>query len=127
MTSPAEIAARRMPVLQMAQGGSSNRAIAEELGLGRATVARILATPPTQRERLALRVAQAEAAVAQVEAAAQAVKEARPAYTAADDETARRWHDVLRATAAQLMSQAGSFAEYYPCATPATDAPQGPR
>ncbi|WP_369778851.1 helix-turn-helix domain-containing protein [Streptomyces sp. R33] len=124
MTSPAEVTARRIPVFQMSQAGSSHREIARQLELSRATVARILATPPTQRERLALRVAQAETAVAQAVAAAQAVEAARPAYTMADDETARRWGDALRAAAAQLVSQAGAFADYYP-ATLADHASRG--
>ncbi|MBT2449466.1 hypothetical protein J7F03_20715 [Streptomyces sp. ISL-43] len=116
MTTAATLAEQRATVRHLAQSGSSHREIARQLDVSRASVATILAAPPTKRERLALKVVEAEAAVAQAVAAAQALEAARPAYTFADDETARRWHDTLRAAAAQLVSQADAFADYYPCA-----------
>lgn len=124
MTGPASVAAQRATVRHLAQSGSSHREIARRLDVSRASVAAILATAPTKSECLALKVAEAEAAVAQAVAAAHAVTAASPAYTMADDETARRWHDTLQATVASLTSQAGAFADYYPFATVA-DAPQG--
>lgn len=124
MTSPTTLAEQRATVRHLDQSGSSHREIARRLDISRAAVAAILAAPPTQSERLALKVVEAEAAVAQAYAAAQAVEAARPAYTFADDQTVRRWHETLRATMALLMSQAGAFADYYPFATVADDAPQ---
>lgn len=128
MTSPTEIAERRATVRRLAQTGASARSIAAQLGIGKDTVRRDLAQPEapalTRKERLAQRAAQTEQAVSQLCAAVQAVAAARPAYTPTDDETARRWCSTLRATAAQLVAQADAFAEYYPCATPPTDAPQ---
>ncbi|MCX4780076.1 hypothetical protein [Streptomyces sp. NBC_01264] len=124
MTSPASVAEQRATVRHLDQSGTSHREIARRLDITRATVAATLAAPPTKSERLALKVVEAEAAVAQVYAAAQAIEAARPAYTFADDETARRWHETLRATVALLTSQAGAFADYYPFATVADDAPQ---
>lgn len=126
MSSPATLAEQRATVRHLGQTGSSHREIARQLDISRATVATILATPPTKRERLALKVVEAEAAVAQAVAAAQAIEAARPAYTFADDETARRWHAALQATAAQLASHAGQFADSYP-ATVADRAPQAAR
>lgn len=123
MTGPASVAEQRATVRHLAQSGSSHREIARRLDVSRASVASILATPATRSEQLALKVAEAEAAVAQVVAAAHAVAAASPAYTMADDETARRWHAALQATVASLTSQAGAFADYYP-ATLADRAPQ---
>ncbi|MFI6895281.1 hypothetical protein ACIBM4_14305 [Streptomyces sp. NPDC050256] len=113
--TPSPATQRRIRVRQLAQPGVSNRAIAAQLGIGKDTVARILASPiETRTEALAHRAAQTEAAMSQLCAAAQAVSEAVPARTVTDDETARRWHEALCATAAQLLAQAGQFADYYP-------------
>jgi transposase len=120
MSTPAEIADRRAVAHRMSQAGASSREIAIELGVGKDTVRRDLATTTPrqiQRERLAHRLAQAENAVRQACAAAQAVTDATPAYVLADDETARRWYAELCAAAEQLAQQAGAFAAYYPCAT----------
>lgn len=121
MTTPAQVAERRAKVRQLAQGGASSRQIAEQIGVSKDTVLRDLAKPeapaPTPAERRAQRVAQTEQAVSQVGAAVQAAIEARPAYTLADDDTARRWCGALRAAADALAAQADAFAEYYPCAT----------
>ncbi|MFI8278543.1 helix-turn-helix domain-containing protein [Streptomyces sp. NPDC085929] len=121
MSSPAEVAERRAAVRHLAKTGASNRAIADQLGIGKDTVARDMSQVDDPRapmaQRLARAVAQADAAVAQASAAVQAVSEARPAYTLADDETARRWCGALRAAADELAAQADAFADYYPCAT----------
>lgn len=116
--TPSTATQRRIRVRQLAQPGVSNRAIAAQLGISKDTVARILATPiETRAEAMATRAAQTEAAMSQLCAAAQAVTEAAPAHTVTDDETARRWHEQLCATAAQLLAQAAQFADYYPNAT----------
>lgn len=131
MTSPAKVADRRATVYRLAQGGASTRQIAAQIGVSKDTVRRDLAAqeaPVTPAAQLrASRVAQAEAAVSQACAAAQAVADAQPAYSPADDETAAHWYGALRAAAAQLVAQADAFADYYPCATPAADAPGGAR
>lgn len=121
MSTPAEIADRRATVRRLAQSGASNRAIAQQLGISKDTVARDLSQMGDPRaplaQRLAHQVAQAEQAVSQAYAAAQAVTDARPAHTLADDETARRWCGALREAAEQLVAQADAFTDYYPCAT----------
>ncbi|MES9587800.1 MULTISPECIES: helix-turn-helix domain-containing protein [unclassified Streptomyces] len=117
------VAQRRTQVRQLAQTGASNRAIAARLGVSKDTVRRDLAAPEapveTLAERLARRATQTETAMRQLGAAAQAVDEARPAYTVTDEATARRWCTDLRATAARLMAHAEEFAVYYPDATAA--------
>ncbi|WP_326659588.1 helix-turn-helix domain-containing protein [Streptomyces sp. NBC_00385] len=124
MTGALTLAQRRAKVRQMAQEGISNRAIAAQVGVGKDTVARILAAPiETRAEALAYRVAQVETAVAALSAAAQAALGADPAHTITDDETARRWWTELRATAAQLLAHADQFADYYPGATETGGAP----
>ncbi len=121
MSSPSEVAERRATVRQLAKTGASNRAIADQLGIGKDTVARDMSQMDDPRapmaQRLARHLAQTEQAVSQVSAAVQAVVEARPAYTNADDETARRWCGALRAAADALAAQADAFADYYPCVT----------
>lgn len=122
--TPAAVAQRRATVRQLAQSGASNRAIAAQLGIGKDTVARILAAPiETRAEAMATRAAQTETAMRQLSAAAQAVTEATPAHTITDDATARRWHEELRATAAQLLAHADQFTTYYPDATETGGAP----
>ncbi|MFB7007873.1 MULTISPECIES: helix-turn-helix domain-containing protein [unclassified Streptomyces] len=131
MTGAPTVAQRRTQVRQLAQDGASNRAIAAKLGISKDTVRRDLATPeaPTETlaQRLAQRAAQTESAMSQLSAAAQAVADAKPAYTPVDEETARRWHAELRATAARLAAHADEFADYYPsattCATETASAP----
>ncbi|WP_159050765.1 hypothetical protein [Streptomyces sp. IMTB 1903] len=125
MSTPTEIAERRTRVRQMAQGGASNRRIADELGVSKDTVRRDLAAEPdpvelpvmSQRERLAQRVAHAERAVSQACAAAGAVAYVRPAAVLTDDATAERWWRTLREAADQLGAAADAFAAYYPAAT----------
>ncbi|MCB5166032.1 hypothetical protein LG634_14450 [Streptomyces bambusae] len=121
MTTPLTIEARRAQVRQLAHGGASNRIIAAQLGISKDTVRRDLAQQPapagSRTERLAHRVAQAEAAVSQACAAAQAVADAAPAYTITDDATAARWYAALRAAADQLAAHADAFGDYYPRAT----------
>ncbi|MFJ9645000.1 helix-turn-helix domain-containing protein [Streptomyces sp. NPDC101206] len=121
MATPAEVAERRATVRQLAQGGASNRQIAAQLGISKDTVARDIAhwnaPPATPAERRARHLARADEAVRQASAAAQAVAAARPAYTLANDETARRWCAELRAAADQLAAAAAAFADYYPAAT----------
>jgi hypothetical protein len=142
-----DVEERRTQVRQLAQGGASNRAIAAQLNISKDTVARDLRAteaPPAEpveepaeapvatfAQRLAHRRTQTETAMRQLSAAAQAVDDARPAYTPADEETALRWHDELRAVVAQLTACADAFAEYYPdavarattCATTPAGAP----
>lgn len=124
MSTPTEIAQRRARVRQVAQTGVSNRQIAAQLGISKDTVARDLAHPEpldeTPGARIAQRLAQTESAMSQLSTAAQAIDDARPAYTVTDSETARRWCAELRATAAQLVAHADAFADYYPSATDAT-------
>ncbi|MCY0943556.1 hypothetical protein [Streptomyces antarcticus] len=121
MSTPAEVAERRAKVRQLAQGGASGRQIAAQIGVSKDTVRRDLALPDepvvSRAERMAQRAAQTEEAVSQLGAAVQDVIDARPAYTLADDETARRWCGALRAAADQLAAQADAFADYYPRAT----------
>ncbi|MFB8035893.1 helix-turn-helix domain-containing protein [Streptomyces sp. NPDC056004] len=131
MTGSLTVAQRRAQVRHLAQTGASNRAIAAQLGIGKDTVRRDLAADDapslTRAERFAARVAQTESAMSQLGAAAQAVADAKPAYTPADEETARRWYAELRATVARLAAHADAFADYYPsatvCATNETGAP----
>ncbi|MGW6785375.1 hypothetical protein [Streptomyces sp. NPDC054987] len=125
MSTPTEIAERRTRVRQLAQGGASNRRIADELGVSKDTVRRDLAHTPdpvephvmSQRELLAQRVAHAERAVSQACAAAAAVAYVRPAAVLADAATAERWWRTLREAAAQLGAAADAFAAHYPAAT----------
>ncbi|MFE2936678.1 hypothetical protein [Streptomyces sp. NPDC059278] len=121
------VAHRRTRVRQLAQTGASNRQIAAQLGISKDTVRRDLAADDapllTRAERFAARVAQTESAMSQLSAAAQAVVDAKPAYTPTDDATARRWYAELRATADRLMAHADAFADYYPSATDETGAP----
>ncbi|MFD6275819.1 hypothetical protein ACFWFI_09630 [Streptomyces sp. NPDC060209] len=121
MTGTLTLAQRRANVRQLAQGGASNRAIAAQMGISKDTVRRDLeacdAPAETFAQRVAHRRAQTETAMRELSAAAQAVEEAKPAYTVADDETALRWHAELCATVAQLTECAAQFAEYYPSAT----------
>lgn len=123
MTTPAAVAERRTRVRQLAQTGASNRAIADQLGVSKDTVARDLSQLGDPRaslaQRLAHRVAHAEETVSQACAAAQAVANADPAHTLTDDATAARWCGALREAAALLLAQADAFADYYPCATDA--------
>ncbi|MFF3127224.1 helix-turn-helix domain-containing protein [Streptomyces sp. NPDC057908] len=131
MTGAPTVAQRRTQVRQLAQTGSSNRAIAAKLGISKDTVRRDLATndapPQTLAEKFAARAAQTESAMSQLSAAVQAVADAKPAYTPVDEETARRWYAELRATAAHLAAHADAFADYYPdtaaCATETASAP----
>ncbi|MET8401406.1 helix-turn-helix domain-containing protein [Streptomyces sp900116325] len=131
MTGAPTVAQRRTQVRHLAQSGASNRQIAAQLGISKDTVRRDLATPEAPAtplaQRLAQRAAQTETAMSQLCAAVQAVDEARPAYTVTDEETARRWCDDIRATAARLLAHADRFADYYPdfatCATDRTGAP----
>ncbi|MEW2177158.1 hypothetical protein AB0890_12615 [Streptomyces sp. NPDC005406] len=127
MTVAPEVAQRRTLVRQLAQGGASNRAIAAQLKIGKDTVARDLAAeaPPveTVAQRLAHRAAHTDTAMSQLSAAAQAVEHAAPARTPTDDETARRWHAELCATAARLVALADEFTDYYPGATETGGAP----
>lgn len=124
MTGSLTVAQRRAKVRHMAQDGASNRAIATELRISKDTVARDLAAPvETPAQRMAQRATQTETAMSQLSAAAQAVVAADPARTITDDETARRWWNELRATAAQLLAHANEFATYYPGATETGDAP----
>lgn len=132
MTTALDVSHRRAEVRRLAQGGASNRAIAAQLNIGKDTVARDLrateapqdappappapqdAPPETLAQRLAHRRTQTETAMSHLSAAAQAVADAKPAYTPADDATAARWYADLRATLAQLTECADAFAEYYP-------------
>ncbi|MDT9689408.1 DeoR family transcriptional regulator [Streptomyces sp. P9(2023)] len=123
MTGADPVAQRRGKVRRLAQGGASNRAIAAQLDISKDTVRRDLEWFEVPlAERMAQRAAQAETALSQVCAAAQAAADTRPAYVWTDPETARRWHDELRATAAQLTALADQFADYYPFAQSATGA-----
>ncbi|HET6356002.1 DeoR family transcriptional regulator [Streptomyces sp.] len=129
MSTPTEVAQRRAKVRQLSHGGASNRAIAQQLGISKDTVRRDLeapdAPPATPAQRIAQRAAQTESAMSQLRAAAQAVDDARPAYTITDEATARRWCAELRATAAHLAALADAFAEYYPSATARATVGQG--
>lgn len=121
MTTPMAVAQRRGNVRRLVARGLSNRAIGEELGISKDTVRRDrewLDLPLA--ERLAQRAAQTDEALRQACAAVQAAVDLRPAYTVTDAETARRWYEQLRATAAQLTAQADQFAEHYPFAQCAT-------
>jgi len=114
VSAPAEIADRRATVRRLRQGGASHRQIAAQLHISKDTVARDLEAPvETMAQRLAHRVAHTDQVVSQACAAAQAVIDARPAYTLADEDTARRWCGALRAAADQLAAQAAAFADYY--------------
>ncbi|NUK22052.1 helix-turn-helix domain-containing protein [Streptomyces lunaelactis] len=123
MTGSTTVAQRRATVRRLAQSGASNRQIAAQLNISKDTVRRDLAAqeapPMALAERLAQRAAQTESAMRQLSAAAQAIDDARPAYTVTDAATARRWCAELRATAARLMAHADAFADYYPSATDA--------
>lgn len=128
MSTPAEVATRRATVRRLAQSGASSRRIADELGVSKDTVLRDLRQPeaPTMSrlERLAQRAAQTDTAVRHLSAAVQGVIDVRPAYTFTDDATAARWCGALRTAAAQLLAHADAFADLYPSATVADDAPQ---
>jgi transposase-like protein len=120
--TPPAVAQRRATVRQLSQRGASLRDIAAQLKISKDTARRDLAAtetadaPPaeTLAQRMAHRVAQTETAMQQLCDAAQAVNDATPALTPADDETARRWVRQLRDTAAQLSRAADDFATYYP-------------
>ncbi|TXS30742.1 DNA-binding response regulator [Streptomyces sp. ms191] len=121
MTSPVAVAQRRGNVRRLVAQGLSNRAIGEELGISKDTVRRDrewLDLPLA--ERVAQRVAHTDEAVRQACAAAQSAADMRPAYVPTDAETARRWHEQLRAAAEQLVALADQFADHpalTPCAT----------
>ncbi|HEY9370789.1 hypothetical protein [Streptomyces sp.] len=122
MSTPTEVAQRRANVRRLWRGGASNRAIAEQLGIHHRTVARDLEWFELPlAERVAQRVAQTDEAVRQARAAAQAAADMRPAHVPTDAETARRWHDQLRATAAQLAALADEFTDHTPTTECATD------
>jgi len=133
VTTPPAVAQRRGKVRRLVAQGLSNRAIGEQLGIGKDTVRRDrewLDLPLA--ERVAQRVAHTDDAVRQACAAAQATADMRPAYVPTDAETARRWREQLRAAAAQLAALADQFADHpalavcattgaseaEPCATP---------
>ncbi|MFE5296419.1 helix-turn-helix domain-containing protein [Streptomyces sp. NPDC056632] len=125
MTTPTEVAQRRAAVRRLAAQDLSNRAIAEQLGISKDTVARDLRAPALSLRQLAAeRAAQTDAAVRQACAAAQGAADARPAYVITDEDTARRWHGDLRAAAAQLLALADQFTDYYLFARSETSATQ---
>ena len=125
MTTPTDVAQRRANVRRLARSGASARAIAAQLGIGKDTVRRDLAWFELPlAERVAQRVAHTDEAVRQACAAAQSVVELRPAYVPADAAIARRWHEQLRATVAQLAALADQFTDHTP-ATPCATEPEG--
>lgn len=126
MTTPTEVAHRRANVRRLSRSGMSSRAIAAQLGISKDMVLRDLkwyALPLA--ERVAQRVAQTDEAVRHACAAAQDAAEMRPAYVPADADTARRWRDELRATAAQLLALADEFTVHSQAATCATETAGG--
>ena len=125
MSTPTDVAQRRANVRRLSRSGASARAIAAQLGIGKDTVRRDLAWFELPlAERVAQRVAQTDAAVRHACAAAQTAADMRPAHVPTDPETARRWHDQLRATAAQLTALADQFTDHTP-ATPCATKPEG--
>lgn len=125
MTTPTEVAHRRANVRRLSRSGMSNRAIGEQLGVSKDTVSRDLKWFELPlAERVAQRVAQTDDAVRHACAAAQDAADMRPAYVPADPDTARRWRDQLRATAAQLLALADEFTDHQPTTACAT-APEG--
>ena len=122
MSTPVAVAQRRANVRRLSRSGASARAIAAQLGIGKDTVRRDLAWYELPlAERVAQRVAQTDEAVRQARAAAQAAADMRPAHVVADPDTARRWRDALRATAAQLAALADEFTDHTPTTECATD------
>ena len=122
MSTPVAVAQRRAKVRQLARDGASSRAIAAQLGVGKDTVRRDLEWYKLPlAERVAQRVADTDEAVRHACAAAQSVVELRPAYVPADADTARRWRETLRATAAQLAALADEFTDHTPTTECATD------
>lgn len=110
MSTPTEVAHRRANVRRLSRSGLSNRAIGEQLGVSKDTVSRDLKWFELPlAERVAQRVAQTDEAVRHACAAAQDAVDLHPAHVPADPATARRWHDTLRATAAQLLAVAEEF------------------
>ncbi|MFE7804000.1 DeoR family transcriptional regulator [Streptomyces sp. NPDC057430] len=117
MTTPTAVAQRRGNVRRLAAQNLSNRAIAEQLGISKDTVRRDLEWFEIPlAERLAQRAAHTDEAVRQACAAAQTAADHRPAYVMTDADTARRWYEQLRASAAQLAALADQFADHYPFA-----------
>lgn len=126
MGTPMDVAQRRARVRHLAAQEMSHRAIAAKLGISKDTVRRDLEAPePPLWQRLAQRAAQTDEAVRQACAAAQTAIELQPAYVLTDAETARRWYEQLRATAAQLAAHADQFADSYAFARCATDGAPG--
>lgn len=126
MSTHMAVAQRRGSVRRLVARGLSNRAIGEELGISKDTVRRDrewLDLPLA--ERVAQRVAHTDEAVRQACAAAQEAADMRPAYVPTDEETARRWYEQLRATAALLAAQADQFADHHPFAQCATESATG--
>lgn len=126
MTTPSDVAHRRGNVRRLAREGLSQRAIAAQLGVSKDTVRRDiewLSIPLA--ERLAHRATEAETAITNLCAAAQSVTDANPAHVLTDHETARRWYEQIRATAALLAAQADQFAGYYPFAQCANESATG--
>lgn len=127
MSTPPAVAQRRGNVRRLTAQGLSQRAIATELGIGRDTVRRDQEWWQVPlAERLAQRAADTDQAVRQACAAAQAAADHRPAYVMTDEDTARRWHQDLRAAAAQLAALADQFADHHPFAQCATTGGETP-
>jgi IS30 family transposase len=117
MSTPVAMAERCVKVQRLASDGASIQQIAAQLSISVDTVRRDLKKDGAMKQWLTQRAAQTAATVQQAVVAAQAVADVQPAFTLADDETARQWWADLRAAAEKLSAAADAFSHYYPGAT----------